>query len=141
MGVNVHLDELLAAYDWVSGSEATVLSCEAYVSRLTGKIYWLGEGIDEEPPEEIDDGNLYIAVPQKSDFDLGRSLAVRFVEEHIPDSIESVHEFFRRRGAYAKFKALLDRVGQLNAWYQYEQAATEEALRNWCEENDLTLVP
>jgi len=141
MGVTVHLDELLAAYDWVSGSEATVLSCEAYVSRVTGEIHWIGEGIDEEPPEDIDDGSLYIAVPQKSDFDLGRSLVLRFVEEHIPDSIESVYEFFRRRGAYAKFKSLLDRVGQLDAWYQYEQAATEEALRNWCEENDLTLVP
>jgi hypothetical protein len=141
MGVNVHLDELLAAYDWVSGSEATVLSCEAYVSKVTGEIHWIGEGIDEEPPEDIDDGSLYIAVPQKSDFDLGRSLVLRFVEEQIPNSIESVYEFFRRRGAYAKFKSLLDRVGQLDAWYQYEQAATEEALRNWCEENDLTLVP
>lgn len=141
MSTNIHLDELLAAYDWVSGSEAAALSCEAYVSGVTGEIHWLGEGIEEEPPEDIDDESLYIAVPQKSDFDLGRSLVLRFVEEHIPDSIETVHEFFSRRGAYAQFKSLLARVGQLDAWHQYERAATEQALRNWCEENDLTLVP
>lgn len=141
MSVNVQLDDLLAAYDWVSGGRAASLSCEAYVSRVTGEIHWLGEGVEEDPPEDIDDGSLYIAVPQNSDFDLGRSLVLRFVEEHIPDSIETVHECFRRRGAYAQFKSLLSRVGQLDAWYQYEQAATNEALRIWCGENDLTLVP
>lgn len=141
MSVNVHLDELLSAVDWISGGEAVALSCEAYVSRVTGEIHWLGEGIEEEPPEDIDDGSLYIAVPLKRDFDLGRSLVFRFVEERIPDSIESVDEFFRRRGAYAQFKSLLSRVGQLDAWYQYEQAATAEALRDWCEENNFTLVP
>lgn len=141
MSVNVHLDELLSAYEWVNSGEAVALSCEAYVRRVTGQIHWLGEGVEEEPPEDIEDGSLYIAVPQKGDFDLGRSLVFRFVEERIPDSIETVDDYFRRRGAYAQFKSLLSRVGQLDAWYQYEQSATEEALRNWCKENSFTLVP
>jgi hypothetical protein len=141
MSVNVHLLDLLAACEWVSGSEAEAMNCRAYVSRETGEIHWLGEGIEEEPPEDIDDESLYIPVPQKSDFDLGRSLVMRFVEEHIPDSRETVREFFRRRGAYSRLKLLLDRVGQLDRWHHYEQAGIEEALRKWCEKNDLTLIP
>jgi hypothetical protein len=40
---------------------------------------------------------------------------------------------FQRRGAYARFKDLLDREGLLDQWYAYETAVTERALRAWCE--------
>ncbi len=141
MSVLVSLDELLSAYEWVSAGEAAALDCEAYVGRTTGKVHWCGEVVDEEPPEDIEDGSLYIAVPHKTDFDLGRSLALRFVEEHLPREREAVHDYFRKRGAYSKFKSLLERVSQLDAWHEYERAATETALHEWCEENGFTLVP
>ena len=136
MSVNVSLSELRDAYEWVSAGEAgAMLDCEAYVGRTTGKVYWSGEGVDEELPEDIEDGSLYIAVPHKDEFDLGRSLAIRFVEERLPGSREEVHEYFRKRGAYSRFKSLLLRAGQLEAWHQYENAAIERALREWCEEH------
>ncbi|WP_143518125.1 hypothetical protein [Pseudomonas sp. PIC25] len=71
---------------------------------------------------------------------LAALLLCAFVEEHLPDSIDAVYGFFRKRGAYRQFIALLDHVGQLDAWHAYEQQATEDALRDWCEENGLTLV-
>ena len=61
MNVPVSFDELLAAYEWVSAGEVAALDCEAYVSRATGAVHWCGEGIDEPLPEDIEDGNLYIA--------------------------------------------------------------------------------
>jgi|SRR5438105_3832269 len=140
MSVPVNFDELFAAYEWVSGGEALAMDCEAYISRSAGTVHWCGEGVDEELPEDIEDGTLYIAVPHKNEFDLGRSLAFRFVEEHLPRSRETVYEFFRKRGAYSKFKSLLASSGQLDAWHKYEEAATESALREWCEENGFVLV-
>jgi hypothetical protein len=134
MSVSLSLKELLAACEWVSGGEAAALDCEAYVSRKTGSIHWRGEGVDEELPEDIEDGSQYIAVPHKSEFDLGRSLAIRFAEEHLPQHQEAVYEFFRKRGAYAQFKSLLSRAGQLDAWHEYELSATEISLREWCNE-------
>ena len=141
MGPPVSLDELLSAQEWVSAGEAAAFDCEAYVSRATGKVHWCGEGVDEEPPEDIEDGSLYIAVPHKADFHLGRSLALRFVEERLPRERETVYDYFRKRGAYSRFKSLLAQLGELDAWYQYEQAAKETALREWCAENGFTLVP
>ena len=138
MSVLVDLDELLAAYEWVSAGEAAAVDAEAYISRIDGQIHWCGEGVDEEPPEDIEDGTAYIAVLRKSELDLGRSLALRFAEEHLPRSWEEVDGYFRQRGAYSRFKSLLERVGQLDAWHQYEQAATEEALSEWCAENGFT---
>ena len=139
MSVPVKFDELFAAYEWVSGGEALAMDCEAYISRNSGTVHWYGEGVDEEPPEDIEDGTLYIAVPHKNEFDLGRSLAFGFIEEHLPRSRETVYEFFRKRGAYAKFKSLLASSGQLDTWHKYEEAATESALRDWCEENGFVL--
>ena len=140
MSVPVNLEELLAAYEWVTAGEIAAIDCEAYVSRATGAVHWCGEGIDEDPPEDIEDGTLYVAVPHKSEFDLGRSLALRFVEQHLLGSREAVYGFFRKRGAYSQFKSLLASAGQLDAWHEYEQAATESVLREWCEENGFELV-
>ena len=140
MDTRVSLDDLLAAFEWVSGGEVAGLECNAYVSRATGKIHWCGEGVDEEPPEDIEDESVYVAVPPKSEFDLGRSLALRFIEERLPRSYDTVHEYFRKRGAFSRFKALLAHSNQLEAWYQYEQAAVEEVLGDWCAENGLTLA-
>jgi hypothetical protein len=113
--------------------------CKAYISRVTGEIHWSGEGIDEEPPEDIDDGSRYIAVPHKNKLDLGRSLVLRFVDEQLPRADSTVRDYFRRRGAYQRFKTLLAQAGQLDAWYRYEEAATEEALREWCAGNGVVV--
>ena len=135
MSVSVDLDDLLAAYEWVSAGEAATVNAEAYISRLTGEIHWCGEGVDEEPPEDIEDESLYIALPHRSEFELGRSLALAFIDERLPRSRETVREYFHGRGAYRRFKALLAQAGQLDAWHRYEQAAKEEALNEWCAEN------
>lgn len=139
MSTRVNLEDVLSAYEWISAGEVAGVDCEAYVSRATGAIHWSGEGADEELPEDIEDETKYVAVPKKSDLDLGRSLALRFVGERLPDSYELVSQYFRKKGAYSRFKAELERVGQLEAWYEYEQRAIEEALREWGEENGFIL--
>jgi hypothetical protein len=51
-----------------------------------------------------------------------------------------VATFFRKRGAYGRFKDLLERKGLLEAWYEYEAQAVEQALRTWSAENGLQLT-
>ena len=140
MSTPVSLEDLLAAFEWVSAGESAAIDCAAYVSKTTGRVHWSGEGVDEELPADIEDGTIYVAVPDKSELDLGRSLALRFAEHHLPHAYETVHQFFRKRGAYSHFKALLERAGQLEAWHAYERNAVEEALVQWGNEHDLTCV-
>ena len=135
MGTLVKLAELTDAFDWVSASGP--FENEAYVTRASGKIYWSSRTneLDEELPEDIEDGTLYIAVPHKNDLALGRNLALRFVDENLPASYERACGYFHKKGAYARFKDLLERAGHLEAWYRYEADAVEKALREWGEEN------
>ncbi len=44
---------------------------------------------------------------------------------------------FCARGAYRKYKAFLSRIGELDAWHDYENAATERAPRDRCAENGI----
>jgi hypothetical protein len=136
----VSLQELQLALEWASGDPGG--SSAAFVSRATGVVHWVSDELDlDEPvPDDIDDGTLYVQVPSKVDLDLGKNLALSFAKERMPSSFEQVYGFFHKRGAYAKFKDLLQRQDRLQDWYDYEARAMNDALRAWCEENELTLT-
>lgn len=56
--------DLLDAFEWVSAMAP--MENSAYVSRATAKTYLASRvmALDDELPEDIDDGSLYVAVPQ-----------------------------------------------------------------------------
>ncbi len=95
--------------------------------------------LDDELPEDIEDGSLYVSVPSKHDLNLGKDLALAFAEEQLADSYQTVSNFFRQRGAYGRFKDFLETKGCLNTWYAYEAMATEQALRTWAAEEGLSV--
>ena len=46
----------------------------------------------------------------------------------------------QRRGAYGRFKDLLERRNLLEQWYAFEQSAQRRAIEHWCEENSLEIT-
>ena len=139
--VTVKYDDLSMAFDFVSSGAPT--ENRAYVSLDTGAIHWISESNpieEDELPDDLETSERYIEIPHKYDLDLGNSLALRFVEERLPGRYSDVVSFFRRRGAYARFKGLLAAEGCLEEWYAFEAAATERARREWCEANAIHLV-
>ncbi|HSU06841.1 MAG TPA: UPF0158 family protein [Acetobacteraceae bacterium] len=132
--------ELRDAYDFVSVGLA--YGNRAYISRETGKIYWVGDAIepDEEVPGDLDAPDRYIAVPDRYSLDLGNALVFSFVDQELPDDYDTIRGFFRRKGAYARFKDLLDARGMLQKWYDFEDRETDQALAEWSEENGVQLT-
>ncbi|MDZ7736759.1 MAG: UPF0158 family protein [Gammaproteobacteria bacterium] len=138
---SVRLDDLVEAMDYVSIGE--FLDAQAYLCIETGKIHCHTDeyaDIEEPLPDDVDDPKKYIPIPNKHELDLGRQLAMRFVEELIPEEFEKVKGFFRRKGAYGRFKDLLDRQGLLERWYQFEEESRKQVLRDWCAENGITCI-
>jgi hypothetical protein len=136
--VTVSADDLRSAMEFVSAGPG--LDASAFICLETGKIHWRSEdaGLPEDDlPEDIEDATRYLAVPSQHDLDLGRPLALAFVAEALPDDYDTVAGFFRRRGAYGRFKDLLDARGKLAGWYDFQDQATDEALRAWCAENGI----
>jgi hypothetical protein len=134
----VNLDDLVMAYEWVSSDGP--IETAAHVSRRDGSIHWQGDGVEEELPEDIEDETRYVQVPHQRDLDLGSHLALRFAARQLSDAdYEQVGAIFGQRGAFGRFKALLDRRGKLQLWYDYQEQALTVALREWCEESGLEL--
>jgi hypothetical protein len=139
--VAVKFDDLSAAFDFVS--YAAPMEHQAFISLDTGKIYWISDAIgtlEEEIPEDLDDPERYLAIPHKNELDLGSRLALRFVAQQLPARYEQVEGFFQRRGAYARFKDLLERESALELWYAFEACSIEQALRQWCAGNGIQIL-
>lgn len=137
--VTVKYDDLVTAFDFVSFAPPT--ENRAYISLDTGAIYWSSDinPVDEEVPADLEISDRYIAIPHKNDLDLGRALALRFIAQELPDRFESVERFFLHKGAYARFKQLLESEGVLEKWYDFEARSAKEALRAWCSDNDIEI--
>jgi hypothetical protein len=139
--VAVKQEDLSLAFEFVSSGAP--MEHRAYISMDTGAIYWVSElgSLEEEPPDDLEESDRYIEIPHKNDLDLGRDLALRFAEKELPDSYARVQDFFRHRGAYARFKDLLAAAGCLDKWYAFEAECTEQALKDWCEVNQIEVIP
>ncbi len=112
----------------------------AVLCKDTGRILYRSEmgTIDEIEDADLD-WDMCIAIPHKNDLDLGQSLVFEFVEIHMPEVDDHVRQIFRRRGAYGRFKSLLERKGLLDTWYDFARQREEGALRHWCLENEIQL--
>lgn len=134
----VSFDKIEEAY-FLTGSDREFMN-QAVLCRETGKIFYSSEMADiDEMPDDIDDPK-YISIPHKHDLDLGKVLVFDFVEEFMPEEADRVYDIFRKRGAYSRFKDLLDRKGLLDSWHSFEDKKTKQALRQWCMDNDIELI-
>lgn len=114
---------------------------QAFLCKQSGKITCHSELADDlDPlPDDVDDPEKFLPIPDKRDLDLGKPLALAFARQFLPRDFDEVRQFFSRRGAYARFKDLLARRGALDQWYDFEANAEESALRLWCEVNSIEL--
>lgn len=137
----VKLSELVDAFEFVSFSELD--EHQAFICKRTGRIIFVSEGVElDEDMEFPDDPELvdYLPVPHRRDLNLGRRLALSFVAEELPGSLDKAREIFSRKGAFNRFKQLLHATGTLDNWYSFEARATETALEDWCAEVGVTLI-
>jgi len=136
----VSRDELENTLIWVSSD---FLDNEAYICRKTGKIHWIsddpGEMDDEEIPEDIHDSDQYLLVPNKRDLDLGNRLVFDFASQYLPQRYDDVRDMFRHKGAYRRFRILLEKKALVEEWYRYSNEREAKALADWCESEGLEL--
>lgn len=138
----VNFSDLEDAYLFVNFG--AMFDNRAYVCRDTGKIYWISDDGgalgEDELPDDLEDSDRYVSVPDQRDLDLGRVLVMEFMGQHMPDDYDLVAGFFRGRGAFGRFKDLIDSKGQLDAWHKFEKEAVRRALRDWCVVNGLEIA-
>jgi hypothetical protein len=136
----VRFQEILDAVEAVSSGHLGENS--AYLCKQSGQIYWQfgNDDAPEELPDDIDDGEKYVEIPDKRELDLGKPLALAFAGEFMPEDFDKVRQIFSRRGAYARFNGLLDHRRTREQWFKYRDKAEIEAVRAWCVDNSIEVV-
>jgi len=135
--MTVSLKDIREAFEFVcagGGGEH-----QAFLCKQSGKLYCHSDLCDDLDilPDDIDDSEKFLQIPDKRELDLGKPLALDFARQFLPGDFDNVRQFFSGRGAYARFKNLLDRRGVLDQWYDFEAEAEERALRMWCDLNSI----
>ena len=135
----IKFSDIEDAFFFVSMGEMYMNS--AFLCLKTGQVLYISDFSDsDELPEDIDDEpDKYIEIPHKNELNLGKPLVLEFSAMHLPDNLEKVNSFFHKKGAYSKFKNLLEAKGLLDKWYAFEEEEQNKALREWCKDNDIIL--
>ena len=134
--MDISFDDIENAFFFVSMDQQFMHN--AYLCKETGEIFYTSEmGDSDELPEDIEDPEKYIAIPHKNELDLGRALVIEFTSTYLPEELETVYSIFRHKGAYSRYKALLERKGALEDWYKFENERQKVALKEWCRENGI----
>ena len=124
-------------------SFAPMYSITAFLNLQTGEIHFFSDDFEhEELSENIDDfldNENYIEIPHETELNLGSNIVFKFTSIHLSGEIEKVHQFFRRKGAYSKFKGLLEQRNLLDEWYSFESEIQTKALLEWCKENNINV--
>ncbi|RMF66642.1 MAG: hypothetical protein D6743_06065 [Calditrichaeota bacterium] len=95
-------------------------------------------GLDEIP-KDARGVESWIEIPHMNDLGMGRDLVFEFVAERLPSDYGQVQAFFRSRGAYSRYKALLLERGVLEEWYDFENSRKQAAIRQWCLDNGIDI--
>ena len=140
----VSIADITSAFEFANTS-GSIGEFVAFVCKRTGKVYYRtdfsdDEEMNDELPDDIDDEEKYVALPDKRELGLGKPMVLDFAREFLPDDFDDVRYFFSKRGAYPKFKALLARRGAIDRWHAFEAKATEQALRDWCALHEIQIV-
>jgi hypothetical protein len=136
--MRVSLNDLRDAFEFVCASGGD--EHQAFLCKQSGKLYYHSELCDDDLdslPDDIDDSEKFLPIPDKRELDLGKPLALDFARQFLPGDFDEVRQFFSRRGAYARFKELLALRNALDQWYDFEAKAEERALRTWCDLNSI----
>lgn len=132
--------DLQSAFDWIAAG--SLMRAEAYIDLRDGRVWCVSEdaGIEEaKPPPDLDSGH-YLAVPDKRNLDLGRQLAFDFARRYLPRDFDRVRAMFHRRGAYGRFRELVEARGLRQQWFDFRDAAERHATIAWAESNGLRVV-
>jgi len=139
---SIKFSEVLEAYELSDfGAPSDV---RTFIDLETGAVRVRSETCDlpdYEDSADWEDSDSVIELPTKHDLDLGQRLVFAFADAELSgDDADKVRFFFRKKGAYRRFKDLLESRSMLERWYEFEEEATKRTLRMWCEDKGIALT-
>lgn len=129
----------------VDGITSTSEGMHVWLDRQSGELVFVDEWAPSEDEaagfDEINDdkASRYLALPELESFD-DYQLMQAFVAQQADPAQTELAAAIDGRGAFRHFRLAVDRLGLLQAWWDYRDAAYREAALSWCKANALTPI-
>ena len=114
-------EELRAAENDVDLSDSAQWYCEAVAS---AKHY-------------LENQDEYLSLPEKYDFNEYRIIEKFVVRVVIPKQSQMLAQSIHGKGAFRRFKTVLERLGLVDEWYKLRGQKLLEFVEFWCKENKI----
>ena len=91
--MTISLKDLREAFEFVCAGGGD--EHQAFLCKQSGKLYCHSELCDDLDilPDDIDDSDKFLQIPDKRELDLGKPLALDFARQFLPDDFDDVRQF------------------------------------------------
>jgi hypothetical protein len=79
----------------------------------------------------------YLSLPEKYDFNEYRIIEKFIARVIIPKQSEMLSQSIHGKGAFRRFKAMLENLGLVDEWYKYRGQKLRDFVEFWCRENKI----
>jgi hypothetical protein len=114
-------DELRSAENDEDLSDSAEWYCEAV---LRAKQY-------------LENQSDYLSLPEKYDFNEYRIIEKFISRVVVPKQSEMLSQSIHGKGAFRRFRIVLEKLGLVDEWYKYRGLKLREFVEFWCRENEI----
>lgn len=79
----------------------------------------------------------YLPLPEKYDFNEYRVIEKFISTVVVPKQVEMLSHSIRGKGAFRRFRTVLERLGLVEEWYKFKEQKLREFVEFWCQENTI----
>ena len=103
---------------------------------VSGSPEWYREAV-AKAKQYVDNPNDYLYLPEKFDFNEYRVMEKFISHVQKDEHAEALFKAIKGKGAFHRFKAVLERFSLTGQWYEYKNRQLQEFIEFWCKENDI----
>ena len=103
---------------------------------LSDSAQWYCEAVSRAK-QYLENQNDYLPLPDKYDFNEYRIIEKFIARVVIPKQLQMLSQSIQGKGAFRRFKAVLEKLGLVDEWYKYRGQKLREFVEFWCKENKI----
>jgi hypothetical protein len=103
---------------------------------LSDSVEWYCEAV-ARAKHYLEHPDDYLSLPEKYDFNEYRIIEKFIARVVIPRQSEMLFQSIQGKGAFRRFKVLLDKFTLIDEWYKYRGQKLRDFVEFWCKENKI----
>ena len=103
---------------------------------LSDSYEWYRDAV-EKAKQFVENPDNYLSLPSKYDFNEYHIMEEFIDKISVSEQSEMMYQAIKGKGAFHRFKVILERFALTNEWYKFKDKKLYEFVELWCKENNI----